>query len=95
MEIAVAPAVVIGDSAVFDTNRSVTGQDGIGFDAPPEGQDTPPAALAVRLFSAVPGLRHVFIGSSQVVLTRNGGWEHTSVDAAASVIGRLFVHYGS
>jgi hypothetical protein len=93
--IAVETKGVVGDIAVFDTDRSVTGQDGAAFATAAAAADagTIPGRLAARLFETVPGLSHVFVASSQVVLRRSGGWDDTTVAAAGDVIAGFFVFY--
>ncbi len=95
MPITVRPPRTVGDVAVFDTDRSVTGQDGAGFpDAAAAALgDTAPARLAKRLFAWDPETEHVFVASSQVVVRRRGGWDDASRDGAAAVIAGFFVHY--
>lgn len=88
-------AQVIGDVALFDTNRSITGQDGGGFGSALEAVagDGLGAALATRLFAADAGITHVFVHSNSVSVQRAGGWAQHQVDAAGSVISRFFVFY--
>ncbi len=95
MPIAVQSTSVVGEVAVFDTDRSITGQDGVGFEdaAAAAAHDTAPARLAIRLFAADPGLVHAFVASSQVVLRRREGWDPSALAAAAAVITGFFVHY--
>ena len=56
--ITVSAPSVIGDIAVFDTDRSLSGQDGIGFTSADEATatDTFPGRLAARLFAADPAV---------------------------------------
>ncbi|MBI5157795.1 MAG: hypothetical protein HZA58_07270 [Acidimicrobiia bacterium] len=91
--IAVTSLGVVKEVAVFDTDRSITGQDGIGFASAAEVADLAsfPARLAQRLFEAVPGLAHVFVASSQVVLRRSGGWDDSARSAAEAAIAEFFV----
>lgn len=93
--IAVETKGVVGDIAVFDTDRSVTGQDGAGFATAAAAADagTIPGRLAARLFETVPGLTHVFVASSQVVLQRSGSWDDAALAAAGDVIAGFFVFY--
>lgn len=93
--IAVTSRGVVGDVAVFDTDRSITGQDGIGFASAADAaaDATFAGKLATRLFEAVPGLGHAFIASSQVVVRRTGGWDDASRSAAESAIAGFFVFY--
>lgn len=93
--IAIHDTTVIGDVAVIDTDRSITGQDGSGFATPGEAAagGTLPAALAGRLFQDVAGLDGVFAASSQVVLRRSGGWDDDSLEKARRIITGFFVFY--
>ena len=86
---------VVGDVAVFDTDRSITGQDGIGFASAGDAADMAsfPARLAARLFETVSGLDHAFVASSQVVLRRSGGWDESARSAAEAAIAEFFVFY--
>lgn len=94
MAITVSPARIVGDVAVFDTDRSVTGQDGAEFDSAAAGAATTAAALlAQRLFAADAEVQHVFVASSQVVVRRRGAWDDPARDRAAAVIAGFFVHY--
>jgi hypothetical protein len=95
MPITVDSTRVVGEVAVFDTDRSITGQDGIGFGdaAEADAMGTTPAQLAARLFAADAALAHVFVASSQVVLRRHGGWDEAALSAAAAIIAGFFVHY--
>jgi hypothetical protein len=94
MAITVDSTRMVGEVAVFDTNRSVTGQDGAGFgDAAAAAVETTPARLAARLFAGDPAVAHVFVASSQVVVRRRGGWDDAALAAALGVIAGFFVHY--
>jgi len=94
MAITVRPARIVGDVAVFDTDRSVTGQDGAGFDASAAAASTTAGALlARRLFAADAEVQHVFVASSQVVARRHGGWDDAARERGAAVIAGFFVHY--
>lgn len=94
MAISVRPARIVGDVAVFDTDRSVTGQDGAGFDASAaQAATTAGALLAQRLFAADPEIQHVFVASSQIVVRRHGGWDDAAMQRSSAVIAGFFVHY--
>ncbi|CAN5747823.1 ferredoxin--NADP reductase [soil metagenome] len=84
----------IGDVALFDTDRSLTGQDSHSFAGPSDGDD-PPALLSNRLFDSDPAMRHVHVLSNTVSIERDGGWDQASVAAASSVISNLFVFYNA
>ncbi len=86
----------VGDVTMFDTDRSITGQDGSGFERPedlPEVADAIPEDLAVRIFRADPAVDHVFVASNVVSVRRSGGWVPDQVDALARVIADFFVFY--
>jgi hypothetical protein len=87
-------SIVLGDVAVFDGDRSITGQDGSGFTRAEVGADGVPARLAARLFEADGALEHVFVASSQVVARRSGDWDDEAVAAVSDVIRGFFVFYG-
>lgn len=82
----------IGDVAVFDLDRSLTGQDARIFAASPEG-DTPPRTLARRLWTRYPDTASVHILSNTVTVRRRDGWDDDTVDEAAEIIANLFVYY--
>jgi len=94
-QITVSATSVVGDVAVFDTDRSITGQDGTGFASAAEAAsgEAFSARLATRLFGAVPGLSHVFVASSQVVLRRDRAWDPAALQAAGDVVSGFFVFY--
>ena len=85
---------VVGDVAVIDTDRGMTGQDGVGF-ASAEAAAGPgfAPALAQRIFESDGEIDNVFIASSQVVVRRRGGWDQGKTDSAAGVVSRFFVFY--
>jgi hypothetical protein len=88
-------AIVLGEIAVFDTDRSITGQDGHGFTRDSEANGDFAARLAARLFEADEAIGHVFIASSQVVARRDPEWDDAAVERAVAEIRDLFVFYGS
>jgi len=83
------------DVVVFDTDRSISGQDGEDFGSREDADAgaTFPAQLAQRLFAGVDGVDHVFVASNQVVMRRSGQWDQPEVDAAAQVISDFFLYY--
>jgi len=87
-------ASVVDDIALFDTDRSITGQDGIAFSSADELDETEmPGQLADRLFQDVPGIDHIFIASNQVVVRRPHGWDDPVVESASGVISDFFLFY--
>lgn len=88
-------ATRLDDVALFDTDRSITGQDGAGFGSAAEAEASHvfPGKLAARLFGADGSIDHVFVASNQVVARRSGGWSDDDVDAASRVISDFFLYY--
>ncbi|NND02855.1 MAG: hypothetical protein HKN91_08710 [Acidimicrobiia bacterium] len=87
-------STVVEDIAMFDTDRGITGQDGVSFSSGQEiAADDFPALLADRLFQDVPGIDHVFVASNQVVVRRPHGWDEDVVATAAGVISNFFLFY--
>ena len=82
----------LGDVALFDTDRSLTGQDSHMFTAVTDRTD-PPATLAKRLFDSDPAIRHVHILSNTVSVKRDGGWDDNTLTAAEEVVANLFIFY--
>ncbi|MGH8916620.1 MAG: ferredoxin--NADP reductase [Acidimicrobiia bacterium] len=86
-------ATQVGRVALFTLDRSLTGQDGLGFDAGPMEGGEPPLDLARRLFVADAEIDHVQILSNSVSVRRREAWDPTTMDRAAEVIAGLFTHY--
>lgn len=88
-------ATFVGDTAVFSTDRSITGQDGVSYTAADEASadERFPGILASRLYEAVDGLTTVFVASNQVVARREGGWADDAAGVASGVIRDFFLFY--
>ena len=84
----------MGRVAVFSTDRSLTGQDGISFSPDDVGGTDPPHDLARRLFTADHQIDHVHVLSNTVSVRRRQTWDEQAVDRAVDVIANLFIHYG-
>ena len=86
---------VIGEVAVFDTNRSLTGQDGGEFASAEEAAagDGFDAELALRLFAADAAVQHVYVLSNALTVQRTNGWDDAAVTAASGIIRDFFVFY--
>lgn len=86
---------IAGDSAIFEADRSLSGQDGGAYESPEETADDPtfPAQLAARIFEADSAVNRVFAGSNGVVVRRAGGWSEVERDGIAEVIETFFVFY--
>jgi hypothetical protein len=86
---------VVGDVAMFDTDRSITGQSGKTFESGEEAvaSESFPGMLAGRLFERLAGLAHVFVASNLVVVGRSGSWDEGALDEARRIITDFFVFY--
>ena len=86
---------VVGESVIFDTDRSITGQDGAEFTsaAAAATADSFPNVLAQRLFVGDPTISGVFIASNVVTVTRPGGWDDAALATATRIVGDFFVFY--
>lgn len=86
---------VTGDSAIFEADRSFSGQDGESFESIEATVDdsTFPAQLAAGVFEADGAVTSVFTGSNGVVVRRDGGWSHADVTRIGTVIEEFFVFY--
>lgn len=85
-------AIPVGDVAIFDLDRSLTGQDGMLFETRPEG-DSWTEVLARRLFDSDDQIERVYILSNEVTVTRSSEWEQADLDRAAEVIANLFIFW--
>lgn len=85
-------ATSIGNVAVFDLDRSLTGQDARIFTDAPQG-DTPPRKLARRLWRHHPDISSVHVLSNTVTVARPDVWSGQALADATDVIANLFVHY--
>ncbi len=88
-------ATQLGDVVLFDTDRSITGQDGAVYASPDEAAATDefPAQLAARLFASGTGVNHVFVASNQVVVRRKGQWTSDDIAAASRIVSDFFLFY--
>ena len=83
----------MGAVALFSTDRSLTGQDGVMLSPEDEDGADPPHDLARRLFDADPLIDHVHVLSNTVAARRRESWDDEAVSRAGDVIANLFVHY--
>ncbi|HSF86764.1 MAG TPA: hypothetical protein VLG28_14065 [Acidimicrobiia bacterium] len=85
----------LGDVVIFDTDRSITGQDGAVYASRADAAalDRFPDQLAVRLFDADAAVNHVFVASNQVVVRRSSDWTEAAAAAASDVVANFFLYY--
>lgn len=80
--------------ALFSTDRSLTGQDGVSLKPGDRDGSDPPHDLARRLFESDPEIDHVHVLSNTVSVRRLNVWDQPAVDRASEVIANLFIYYG-
>ena len=85
----------VGDVIIVDANRSITGQDGIGYPSVEDAaaDDRFPGVLASRIFESDSTIDHVFVGSNGIVVRRRGGFDAAASYAVEAVIRNFFVFY--
>ncbi len=90
-KIVVTP-VAFDTIAMFDTDRSITGQEGHTYAGTTDEVD-PPAILANRLFELDDAIDHVHVLSNTVTVRRNSPWTDDVLKEAADIVANLFVFY--
>lgn len=87
-------ARIIGEVAVFDLDRSLTGQQIEAF-TEPSTDDSPAGLLTRRLWELDDSIASVQILSNTVTVSRRGGWDGKTLSTVEDVLANLFVHYRS
>ena len=89
--------LVLGDVAVFDTDRSFSGQEGETYAgaAAAEASGTFPGLVASALFAEFPSIVSVYVFSNTISVRNRGGWAEEQADAAAGIIRNSLVHYAA
>ena len=85
-------ATSLGDVAIFDLDRSLTGQDPEIFRRPPTG-DSPPQRLARRLWNIDGQMASMHVLSNTVTVARTAPWPEELLTEATDIIKGLFLHY--
>lgn len=87
---------VVGDVAMFDTNRSLTGTDGEGYESveSTQGIDTFPAKLAAELLEADDRINRVYVDQNVVIVRSTGSWTDDAVAKTQEIIEDFFLYYG-
>lgn len=85
----------VGDVLVIDTNRTLGGQDGEGYEAQETARSgiTLPARLSARLMDLDPWINRVFTLSNTVTLRRQGGWTPREVERVSESVAEFFLFY--
>lgn len=89
--------LVLGDVALFDTDRSLSGQEGESY-AEPEtaaASGTFPGQVAAALLTELPTIQSVYVFSNTISVKQSGGWSVESAETAAGIIRNSLVHYAS
>lgn len=87
--------VRLGNVVIFDTDRSLSGQDGETFtDAESAASaGTFPGLVAEALFAHDASLVSVYVYSNAISVRRSGDWTDAQTDEAGEVIRNFLVHY--
>lgn len=85
-------AVRLGSVTIFDTDRSLSGQDGETYRRGETGM-TFPAQAARAIFAADEAVSSVYVFSNTLSVTRDGDWTDDSVAAVASAIKNFLIFY--
>lgn len=87
---------IVGNTAIFDTDRSITGQDGTSYGSADDAANDLrfPGRLAARLFAADEGVDSVWIASNTIVINRTEDWSDEAGESAAGTIASFFLYYG-
>lgn len=86
---------IVDNVAMFDTDRSLTGQDGHTYATLSEAEaaDTFPAQLAAKLFAGDPAVDNVYLFSNVISVARLRGWNDEGQTIAEATIRNFFVVY--
>lgn len=89
--------LVLGDVAVFDTDRTFSGQEGETYTtaAAADASGTYPGLVARALFAEFPSIVSVYVFSNTVSVRNPEGWDDEQADAAAGIIRNSLVYYAS
>lgn len=93
--IEIESSVVVDDSVIVTTNRSLTGADGEGYSSSEQASSasTFGGKLATDLFESDGGINRVYVASNVVVIQRSGRWKPKAVEGISSVIQDFFLYY--
>jgi hypothetical protein len=82
----------MGEMLIIDTDRSLTGQDGVSM-TPDDPGDAVPGRLGERLFGLGLGIDHVYVLQNTVTVRRPGGWDVQSKSAVLLTVESFLLHY--
>ncbi len=89
--------LLLDDVAVFDTDRSLSGQEGETYtlDSAPESSGTFPGLVAGELFGSLPSVVSVYVFSNTISIRSSGAWTSEQVSIATGIIRNSLVHYAA
>jgi len=86
---------IVDTTAIFDTDRSITGQNGISYasleDA--EGDHRFPGRLAKRILESDGAIESVWVASNTIIVKRGDGWTDAASVSVSDVIEGFFLYY--
>ena len=87
--------LVMGEVAIFDTDRSFSGQDGETFTSEESATaaGTYPGLVAAALLAHDDAVNSVYVYSNTISARRRGEWSPDQAEAAAIVIRNFLVYY--
>jgi len=94
-QIVVERPVVEGDTAIFTTDRNLTGMGAATFASSGDVKDEGHAAarVAAHLYEVDPELGELYIAGNVVVARRPGGWDEAHLTALSRAIETAFLFY--
>ena len=87
--------LLLGNVAIFDTDRSLSGQDGETFtDADDAGEsETYPGLVAQGILNHDVGIKSVYVFSNTISVSHSSEWTDDRAAAVAEIIRNSLVHY--
>ena len=94
-QIEILSTQAVGEVLVIDTNRTLGGQDGEGYEEAEAARSatTFPARLSARLMDLDPRINRVFTLSNTLTVRRQGGWAPEEVDRVSGSVSEFFLFY--
>ena len=89
--------LVLGEVALFDTDRSLSGQEGESYADPEaaEASGTFPGRVAAALLAEIPSIDSVYVFSNTISVKRSGGWPVERAEEAERIVRNSLVYYAS
>ena len=87
--------LLMGDVAVFDTDRSFSGQEGETYTSAADAaaSSTYPGQVASELFAVIPSISSVYVFSNTISVKNSEGWNDQQLTSAAGAIRNSLIHY--